>query len=232
MVDCEISTADTESMKIINQAHPVVSAILLASFTISSLLAAGDTQSGSSSEAKEAAARLAVDTLSEKLSVGPESIEVVHVSIMDWPDSSLGCPRPGFEYLQVITRGSVVLLQADQKTYRVHIGNDQAIVCETALKSASARRPKALAGQYLQDLMQTAKKDLAQRLGLAPAEISISMVESMTWPDSALGCPAPEGDYIEADVRGFRITLDHNGQSFRYHTNQQRVIPCPSIELE
>ncbi len=85
-------------MKIIIQAHPGVSAILLASFTISSLLAAGDAQPGSSSEAKEAAARLAVDTLSEKLSVGPESIEVVHVSIMDWPDSSLGCPRPGFEY--------------------------------------------------------------------------------------------------------------------------------------
>ena len=92
MVDCEISTADTESMKIIIQAHPVVSAILLAIFTIASLPAAGDAQSGSSSEAKEAAARHAVDTLSEKLSVGPENIEVVHVSIMDWPDSSLGCP--------------------------------------------------------------------------------------------------------------------------------------------
>ena len=232
MVDCEISAADTDSMKIRIQAHPVVSAILLASFTIASLSAAGDTQFGQSSEAKEAAARLAVDTLSKKLSVEPDSVRVVHMAAMEWPDSSLGCPRPGMQYLQVITPGWLALLQTGKKAYRVHIGNKRAIVCENALKGALPHGPTALAGMHIRDLMQAAKKDLAQRLDVALTEISISRIESVTWPDTALGCPVPEQDYGESKVRGFRITLDHNGQSFSYHTDQKRAFPCPSIERE
>ena len=219
-------------MKIRIQAHPVVSVILLAFFTIASLSAAGDTQSAQSSEAKEAAARLAVDALSKKLSVEPDSVEVVHMAAMEWPDSSLGCPRPGMQYLQVITRGWLALLQTGKKAYRVHIGNKRAIVCENALKGALPHGPNALAGMHIRDLMQAAKKDLAQRLGVALTEISISRIESVTWPNTALGCPVPEQDYGESKVRGFRITLDHNGQSFGYHTDQKRAIPCPSIERE
>ena len=232
MVDCEIGTADTVSMKFRIQANPLVKAILLASFAIASLPAAVAEQSAQSSEAKEAAARLAVDTLSQKLSVEPDNIEVVHVAAMEWPDSSLGCPRPGMEYLQVITQGWLALLQTGKKAYRVHIGNERAIVCDKPLKGALPHGPNALAGKNIRDLMQTAKKDLAQRLGVAPTDISVTRIESVTWPDSALGCPAPERDYIESEVRGFRITLGHNGQSFRYHTDQKRAFPCPSIERE
>lgn len=232
MVDCEISAADTDSMKIPIQANPLVKVMLLASFAIASPPAAVAEQSAQSSEAKEAAARLAVDTLSQKLSVEPDKIVVVHVATMEWPNSSLGCPRPGMEYLQVITQGWLALLQTGKKAYRVHIGNKRAIVCDKPLKGALPHGPNALAGKNIRDLMQTAKKDLAQRLGVAQSEISISRIKSVTWPDSALGCPAHERDYIESEVRGFRITLDHNGQSFRYHTDQKRAFPCPSIERE
>lgn len=232
MVDCEISAADTDSMKIPIQTRSTISAILIVFSSIASMQAIGDAAPEQSSAAKEAAARLAVDTLSKKLSVEPDSVEVVHMAAMEWPDSSLGCPRAGMEYLQVITHGWLALLQTGKKAYRVHIGNRRAIVCDKPLKSALPHGPNALAGKNIRDLMQTAKKDLAQRLGVAQSEISISRIKSVTWPDSALGCPAHERDYIESEVRGFRITLDHNGQSFRYHTDQKRAFPCPSIERE
>ena len=219
-------------MKTQIQTHLTIAAILLVFFAIAPMQAIGDTSPAQSSEAKETAARLAVDTLSQKLSVEPDNIEVVHVAAMEWPDSSLGCPRPGMEYLQVITHGWLALLQTGKKAYRVHIGNKQAIVCEKPLKSTLPHGPNALAGKHIRDLMQAAKTDLAQRLGAAPTGISISRIESVTWPDSALGCPVPEQDYGESKVRGFRITLDHNGQSFSYHTDQKRAIPCPSIERE
>ena len=154
------------------------------------------------------------------------------MAAMEWPNSSLGCPRPGMEYLQVITHGWLALLQTGKKAYRVHIGNKRAIVCEKPLKSTLPHGPTTLAGMHIRDLMQTAKTDLAQRLGVAPTEVSISRIESVTWPDTALGCPVPEEDYGESKVRGFRITLDHNGQSFRYHTDQKRAFPCPAIERE
>ncbi|MCZ6536273.1 MAG: hypothetical protein O7C03_04525 [Gammaproteobacteria bacterium] len=219
-------------MKIKIQTRSAISAILLVLSAIAPVQAISDAAPAQSSEAKEAAARLAVDALSKKLSVEPDSVEVVHVAAMEWPNSSLGCPRPGMQYLQVITRGWLALLQTGKKAYRVHIGNKQAIVCDKPLKSTLPHGPTALAGMHIRDLMQTAKKDLAQRLGVAPTEVSISRIESVTWPDSALGCPVPEQEYIAAEVRGFRITLDHNGQSFRYHTDQKLAFPCPSIERE
>jgi len=219
-------------MKIQIQTRSTISAILLVFSAIASVQAISDAAPAQSSAAKEAAARLAVDALSKKLSVEPNIIEVVHMAAMEWPNSSLGCPRPGMQYLQVITRGWLALLQTGKKAYRVHIGNKQAIVCDKPLKSTLPHGPTALAGMHIRDLMQTAKKDLARRLGVAPTEISISRIESVTWPDTALGCPVPEQDYGESKVRGFRITLDHNGQSFSYHTDQKRAFPCPSIERE
>ncbi len=231
-VDCEISTADTDPMVIRIQTRLMAGAILLVFSAIASMQAVGGAPLAQASAAKEAAARLAVDTLSKKLSVEPDSIEVVHVAAMEWPNSSLGCPRPGVNYLQVITHGWLALLQTAQQVYRVHIGNKQAIVCENALRGPLPHGPNTLAGEHIRDLMQAAKKDLAQRLGVALTEISISRIESVTWPNTALGCPVPDLDYGESKVRGFRITLDHNGQSFSYHTDQKRAIPCPSIERE
>ena len=193
---------------------------------------AGDTGSAQSSEAKEAAARLAIKTLSEKLSIGPDSIEVMHVSIMNWPDSSLGCGRPGIEYLQVVTRGSLVLLRADNKVYKVHTGGDRAVVCEEPLKGALPRGPNTLPGMPVRDLMQEAREDLAKQLGVTPSEISITEVQTVTWPNSALGCPVPEIVYTESETRGYKITLDHQGQTFHYHADHQRVLPCPPIERQ
>lgn len=188
-----------------------------------------DKGSAQSSDTKEAAARLAIETLSEKLSIGLDGIEVVHVSLMNWPDSSLGCRRPGVEYLQVVTRGSLVLLKADHKVYKVHTGNNRAVVCEEPLQGALPRGPSALPGMLVRDLMQASKEDLAKQLGVTPTEVSISEVQTAIWPNSALGCPVPGRDYAELEIQGFRISLDYNGQRFHYHTDQERVIPCPAI---
>ena len=196
------------------------------------MLAVGDAQSAQSSESKEAAGRFAVEFLSNRLSIAPDSIKVVHVAIMDWPDSSLGCSRPGVEYLQVVTRGSLVLLHANNKAYRVHTGNNRAIVCDVPLRGELPRGPGAFPGMPVRNLMRLAQEDLANRLGVALADVSIAGVQTVVWPNSALGCPEPKQDYAESEVRGYRITLDHNGRIFQYHADHQRVIPCPAIELE
>lgn len=181
---------------------------------------------------KDAAAQVAVETLGKKLSVDPDKVDVVHVSIMDWSDSSIGCPRPGVEYLQIVTRGAVVMLQAEKKPYRVHVAKDRAIVCDAPTNDSSALGPRQPAGMVMRDVMQVAQADLARRLNAAQSEVTVTNVQSTTWPDDSLGCASPRDVEAQEKVKGFKITLEYAGQDFSYHTDQQRAIPCPPIATE
>lgn len=45
-----------------------------------------------------------------------------------WRDSSLGCPRKGMNYNQVITAGYLILLEAEGKVYEFHTNTREAVV--------------------------------------------------------------------------------------------------------
>ena len=49
-----------------------------------------------------------------------DGLAVESVAASQWPNSSLGCPRPGVNYLQVITSGYQFTLQAQGKQYEYH----------------------------------------------------------------------------------------------------------------
>lgn len=55
-----------------------------------------------------------------------EAVEVVSVEQVEWSDSSLGCPKSGMMYAQVITPGYRIVLAADGQTYEYHSGLDPA----------------------------------------------------------------------------------------------------------
>lgn len=70
-----------------------------------------------------------------------DGISLVAVETMQWRDSSLGCPREGMQYLQVITPGYSILLQAGDKQYEFHTDTGTAVVLclidgEDALKAS------------------------------------------------------------------------------------------------
>lgn len=184
------------------------------------------------SESKMESAKIAIDTLSKQLSIKPEKINVIHVSDMNWPDSSLGCPKPGVNYLQVVTRGSLVLLQSNKKTYRVHIAKNRAILCEKPMRGNLPLGSNKTASSSVQGLMQKSRSDLAQKLGVNISEIYVVKLESRIWPDSALGCAAPVQGQSREKVKGFLITMEYKDQQYRYHTDQKNVTPCPAIETE
>lgn len=76
-------------------------------------------------------------------------------------------------------------------------------------------------------LIETAKNDLAERLDLSVDEVSLVTVEPEVWNDSSLGCPAPGIDYLMVLVKGFRITLEGDSESYTYHTDTtDQVILC------
>ncbi len=72
---------------------------------------------------------LAVADLAQLLGIAPPAITVVSVEAVTWPDASLGCPKPGMMYAQVLTPGYRVVLEADGKTYEYHTGRGRVVPC-------------------------------------------------------------------------------------------------------
>jgi hypothetical protein len=69
--------------------------------------------------------------LAKRLSVSADQIEVQDVSTVTWPDGSLGCPKPGMAYTQVLVDGMRIHLQNGGQVYDYHSGSGRApFLCE------------------------------------------------------------------------------------------------------
>lgn len=63
---------------------------------------------------------LAVADLAALTDKQVEDISVVSATAVIWADSSLGCPQKGVMYMQVLTSGYLVILEADGVQYPYH----------------------------------------------------------------------------------------------------------------
>jgi CO/xanthine dehydrogenase Mo-binding subunit len=164
------------------------------------------------------ATELARKALAEELGIDPEIIHVRNVEAVEWPDSSLGCPKKGHQYTQVVTPGHRVRLEAEGRTYAVHVAGNRAVTCR-----ASAGEPQIFAAERLAKL---ARADLAARLKIEPQAIKTRFLRPQSWPDASLGCPKPGELYAAVVTQGFLIELEAGGKPYRYHSDQNRVVPC------
>jgi hypothetical protein len=71
----------------------------------------------SSGDALEAEA---IADLAGRIGVDASAISVTRHDEVSWSDGSLGCPKPGFNYIQVITAGYLIVLTADGRDYEYH----------------------------------------------------------------------------------------------------------------
>lgn len=72
---------------------------------------------------------LAKADLVKKIGVKESLIKVSSSLDKDWPDTSLGCPKPGMVYAQVITPGYLITLEAKAKKYFYHTDLEKVISC-------------------------------------------------------------------------------------------------------
>lgn len=176
-------------------------------------------------DAQRAVANLAVATLAEDLKIAKEAITVESVTEVDWRNSSLGCPKPGMVYLEVITSGHKVALRANGQLYNVHEADNKAFVCKQPTLAGAQPKPELAYSRQ----MLTAQRDLAKRLGVPMAEIRPGGATRMTWEDASLGCPQAGVTYAEAETEGWRLTLKHGEREYTYHSDDHHTIPCPDI---
>jgi hypothetical protein len=72
---------------------------------------AANVPSGSTARPEsQAAVDAALRDAAAHLSVGVNELQVDQVEAREWPDSSLGCPRPGIMYSQVVTPGFLIII--------------------------------------------------------------------------------------------------------------------------
>jgi len=70
--------------------------------------------------------------LAEELDVALDDIDVTAVEAVQWSDASLGCPKPGYVYAQVITPGYRMLLEVQGEKHEVHTDKEgrSVVICD------------------------------------------------------------------------------------------------------
>ncbi|NOZ28744.1 MAG: hypothetical protein GXP39_11930 [Chloroflexi bacterium] len=89
----------------------------------------GEPTDSRSAGAEIAVVAQAVADLAERLRVTKDTIQVRSVEMVEWPDTSLGCPEPGKMYAQVITPGYRIVLEAQGKAYEYHASQNRVVYC-------------------------------------------------------------------------------------------------------
>ncbi|HMT31481.1 MAG TPA: hypothetical protein PKC73_12050 [Dermatophilaceae bacterium] len=74
----------------------------------------------------------------------------------------------------------------------------------------------------LASYVDIARADLSKRLAVDPSAIEVTAAGSVTWTNSALGCPAPGMSYIDEVIDGALVILRSGGQEYRYHAGGAR----------
>ncbi len=83
----------------------------------------------------EAAVGQAKKDLAARQGVDENSVAVVGVEPVDWPDTSLGCPEPGMMYAQVVTPGYKIHLSCGKERYTYHSDRGtQVVFCGSETK--------------------------------------------------------------------------------------------------
>ena len=78
-----------------------------------------------------------------------------------------------------------------------------------------------VSGAIPEPLLKSVRAELAARLEVDEAEITVREQQAVTWNDGSLGCPKPGYSYTQALVDGYRIILEHSGRTYAYHTNDR-----------
>ena len=85
----------------------------------------------SSNSVSQSLIERAKEDLAQRLSISMTEINLVEVVEVEWSDSSLDCPQPGMEYLQVIIPGYRIQLESGGNIYEYHSNRDTYVIyCE------------------------------------------------------------------------------------------------------
>ena len=169
-----------------------------------------------------------------------DGLALESVTASQWSDSSLGCRRPGSQYLQVITTGYTVKFVGQDVRREVHVAGDNAVVCAGLAGIAPRANRQRVPLRQIDAMIAAARSDLAGKLGGTPESVTVVNWETVYLPARVLHCesgataaPAssPESSSDPA-VPGYKILLNHRGRTFVYYSDMKTAAACPPIERD
>lgn len=176
----------------------------------------------------DAAAQPAVDAavaaFAASAGVAAETVRVVAVEPVSWPDSALGCPEPEMSYLQVITPGYRVVLEAGEERATYHTSDGSAGPVRAVRCGGDARRQLNLASLSAPAL-DLARRDLVARLGGEPA---IDLLQSTVAPVTQLICPGTPAadDPSRPAMVVFEFQLQSGADIHLYRAVGDKILYC------
>lgn len=72
----------------------------------------------------------------------------------------------------------------------------------------------------LQNLINIATEDMAERFSIPKAEIEVEAAYSVIWPDAGLGCSQSGMASAQVLTPGYLILLEHNDMNYEYHADK------------
>jgi len=100
-------------------------------------------------------------------------------------------------------------------------------VVPTQGESSMTPSPANPAEPGLQNLIEKAIADLAQRFSVPADQIKLVEATPLVWPDSSLGCPQKGIVYAQVLTPGYLIRLNANNTEYEYHASRgTEVIYC------
>jgi hypothetical protein len=80
--------------------------------------------------------------------------------------------------------------------------------------------PKQRIEPGLEKQSESARADLAKRLGVEADGIEVVQAQAVMWPNSGLGCPEPDTMYMDVLTPGVLIRLRTGGKLYQYHAGR------------
>lgn len=72
-------------------------------------------------------------------------------------------------------------------------------------------------------IVESARRDLAQRLGLSASDIAINSVAHAEFPDAALGAPVEDEMSAQVITPGWRVRLIAKSRTYEYRATQKQL---------
>ena len=174
--------------------------------------------------------------LAEHLGVELQGIQVAY-GPGEWTDTSLGCPQDGIEPEERVVAGFTFEMTVDGTMYELRTDKDGGIVVlcpekgsEPAPKEADLPPPAEI-----EKPLEKARTVVSESLGVPLDSVDPGDLvwESVTFPNSGLGCPEPDTAYLEVLTEGFALTFTFQDRAYEVHTDLagDTAVLCPGGEV-
>lgn len=155
--------------------------------------------------------------------------EFIKVESKSWPNSALGCPKSGMQYMQVITPGYLVNVKADGILHLVHTSQTHAVVCgqskPDSLSYQSNKKPKLEESMINRvKAIQLSRAMLIKTKDIETRSVRLKSVSDAVISDFSVQC---KQNYFGKD-KGYKVVLTHEKLVVIFFSDGKEVVKCKS----